>query len=229
MSRLVRRWAAIILAFCLCLTLYYKLHQSHLQFGLPALSSSQHKLGPIDWRGRKEFFPVTTFVPVPLGGSKDIPRIQTKFPTETEDRRAWRIKRQQEVKSAFVKSWKAYEKYAWLQDEVTPISGQSKQTFGGWGATLVDSLDSLLIFGLGEEAERAINAVKGIDFTRASHGMLNVFETTIRYLGGMLSAYDLSDGKYPLLLDKATELGDMLYAAFDTPNRMPICRWYWEK
>jgi mannosyl-oligosaccharide alpha-1,2-mannosidase len=47
----------------------------------------------------------------------------------------------------------------------------------------------------------------------------NFFETTIRHLGGLLSAYDLSNKK--VLLQKAIELGDMLYEAFDTPNRMP--------
>jgi mannosyl-oligosaccharide alpha-1,2-mannosidase len=83
--------------------------------------------------------------------------------------------------------------------------------------------------GMHEELAEAVAAVQKIDFTRAARGMLNVFETTIRYMGGMLSAYDLSEGKYPILLEKATELGDMLYAAFDTPNRMPITRWYWEK
>ena len=80
---------------------------------------------------------MTSFVPLPTAEPKDIPRIQTTFQPESEDRKAWRTKRQQEVKSAFVKSWKAYEKYAWLQDEVTPISGGSRQTFGGWGATLL--------------------------------------------------------------------------------------------
>ncbi|KAG5647464.1 hypothetical protein DXG03_009395 [Asterophora parasitica] len=41
----------------------------------------------------------------------------------------------------------------------------------------------------------------------------SVFETTIRYLGGLLSAYELSDRKYPALLQKAKEVGDkMAYA-----------------
>jgi mannosyl-oligosaccharide alpha-1,2-mannosidase len=109
------------------------------------------------------------------------------------------------------------------------ISGQSKETFGGWGASLVDALDTLWIMGMEKEFAVAVEALHKIDFTRASRDMINVFETTIRYLGGMLSAYDLSGGKYPILLAKATELGDMLYAAFDTPNRMPVTRWYWEK
>lgn len=42
-----------------------------------------------------------------------------------------------------------------------------------------------------------------------------------------MAAYDLSEGKYPVLLAKAMELGEMLYVAFDTPNRMPVTRWNW--
>jgi mannosyl-oligosaccharide alpha-1,2-mannosidase len=31
------------------------------------------------------------------------------------------------------------------------------------------------------------------------------------------------------LIDKAVELGEMLYVAFDTPNRMPVARWDWRR
>jgi mannosyl-oligosaccharide alpha-1,2-mannosidase len=86
-------------------------------------------------------------------------------------------------------------------------------------------LDTLWIMGLHSEFEEAVNALEAIDFSTCSLGTLNVFETTIRYLGGFLSAYDISGGKYPILLRKAGEMGDMLYHAFDTPNRMPITRW----
>lgn len=52
------------------------------------------------------------------------------------------------------------------------------------------------------------------------------FQTTIRHLGGLLSAYDLS--REPALLEKAQELGEMLYMAFDTPNRLPGFWLDWE-
>lgn len=78
---------------------------------------------------------------------------------------------------------------------------------------------------LKDEFEEAVRAIDAIDFTTCSLGELNVFETTIRYLGGLLAAYDLSNGQYPTLLQKAWELGHMLYVAFDTPNRMPVLRW----
>lgn len=44
-------------------------------------------------------------------------------------------------------------------------------------------------------------------------------ETNIRHLGGLLAAFDLS--QEPALLSKAIELGDILYAGFETPNHMP--------
>jgi mannosyl-oligosaccharide alpha-1,2-mannosidase len=78
---------------------------------------------------------------------------------------------------------------------------------------------------LRDEFEEAVLAIEDLDFTACSLKEINVFETTIRYLGGFLGAYDISGGKYPVLLRKAIEIGQMLYAAFDTPNRMPITRW----
>lgn len=116
-----------------------------------------------------------------------------------------------------------------MQDEVAPLSGVPKTTFGGWGATLVDSLDTLWIMGFKKEFDQAVHELAHMHFTTPSLVKVNVFETTIRYLGGLLSAYDLSGHQYGVLLDKATELGDMLYMAFDTPNRMPVTHWDWKK
>lgn len=79
--------------------------------------------------------------------------------------------------------------------------------------------------GLHDDFEEAVMAVEKLDFTICTLDEINVFETTIRYLGGFLGAYDISEGKYPILLKKALEVGQMLYNAFDTPNRMPITRW----
>ncbi|KAJ4324532.1 hypothetical protein N0V94_001272 [Neodidymelliopsis sp. IMI 364377] len=135
-----------------------------------------------------------------------------------------RKRRQAAVKTTFERCWKAYKEHAWKQDELRPISGGSKTTFGGWGATLVDSLDTLWIMDMKTDFQEAVDAVTEIDFAPGDRE-LNMFETTIRYLGGLLAAYDLTDCKDSRLLEKAMELGDMLYASFDTPNRMPITRW----
>ena len=45
------------------------------------------------------------------------------------------------------------------------------------------------------------------------------FETVIRYLGGLLSAYALS--KDPILLTRADDLGIALLPAFHTPSGLP--------
>jgi len=94
---------------------------------------------------------------------------------------------------------------------------------------LVDALDTLWIMGMTEEFEIAVIASQEIDFTITEEKDINVFETTIRYMGGFLAAYDISGGKYPILLAKAVEVGELLMSCFDTPNRMPISRWDWKK
>lgn len=48
---------------------------------------------------------------------------------------------------------------------------------------------------------------------------VNLFETTIRVLGGLLSAYHLSGD--PIFLKKAQELGSILVVGFDSPSGIP--------
>ena len=111
-----------------------------------------------------------------------------------------------------------------MQDELEPRFGGSNDNFGGWAATLVDSLDTLWIMDMKSEFEEAVNAAVEIDFGKCTLDQINVFETTIRHLGGFLSAYELSGDER--LLKKAKEVGNMLIVAFDTPNHLPITRWY---
>ena len=180
------------------------------------------------WRDVPLRHPVEKYTSLPSGPLASIPKIQADFAEETHEARALRQQRLDAVKDAFVHSWEGYKSHAWLNDEVAPLTGNRKNGFGGWGATLVDSLDTLWIMGLEKEFATAVSALKKIDFTTSQLWTVNVFETTIRYLGGLLSAYDISGQKYNLLLEKAIELGDMLYVAFDTPNRMPVTRWDWQ-
>ena len=103
-----------------------------------------------------------------------------------------------------------------------PISGGYKVPFVGWAATLVDGLDTLYIMGLHEEFNYALEALDSIDVSQPNTQRVPVFETTIRYLGGLLGAYDISGGKYPILLQKADQLGELLFRAFNTPNGIPV-------
>ena len=121
--------------------------------------------------------------------------------------------------------WSSYKKYAWLKDEVSPVSAGYRNTFNGWAAMLIDSLDTLWIMGMRAEFEEAVAAVESIDFNTPSGLPINVFETTIRYLGGLLGAYDVSNAQYPVLFKKAIEVGNMLLEAFNTLSRMPVLHW----
>ncbi|PPJ52464.1 hypothetical protein CBER1_10485 [Cercospora berteroae] len=183
------------------------------------------------WRDVKQKHPITNtkLTELPTGPHAEIPRVQHDFEPESLGHTLWRRNRLRAVEEAFRHSWDGYKKNAWLQDEVSPLSGKPRNPFGGWGATLVDSLDTLWILGMKNEFESAVAAIKKIDLTTPALLELNVFETTIRYLGGMLAAYDVSGRRYQVLLNKSVELGEMLILAFDTPNRMPVTRWNWKK
>jgi mannosyl-oligosaccharide alpha-1,2-mannosidase len=70
---------------------------------------------------------------------------------------------------------------------------------------------------------QAIAEVSTIDFTKAkTSDLASVFESTIRHIGGMLSAYELSDPKYPVLVEKATQLADQLAFAWVGNNVIPF-------
>lgn len=184
--------------------------------------------GNLHWEKIDVRYPVKEPYALPTGKpAKPIPRIQAAKPKETAEERKVREERRAKVKASFVHSWAGYKAHAWLKDEVSPVSGGHKTTFGGWAATLVDALDTLWILGMKEDFEQAVDALDELDFTFTPDLDINVFETTIRYLGGFLGAYDISDAAYPKLLTKAVEVGEFLLCAFDTPNRMPITRWPW--
>ena len=186
------------------------------------------KASAIHWSSMPEHFPVSSTIQLPEGSPKPIPKIQHEFAAETEEDRLIREERLGAIKGEFLHAWTGYRENAWLNDELMPVSGKSKNPFCGWAATLVDSLDTLWIMGMKEDFENALKAVETIDFTTSIRNDIPLFETVIRYLGGLLAAYDVSGGTYTVLLDKAVELADILMGAFDTPNRMPVTYYHWK-
>ncbi|XP_035523851.1 endoplasmic reticulum mannosyl-oligosaccharide 1,2-alpha-mannosidase [Morone saxatilis] len=128
------------------------------------------------------------------------------------------VDRLEAVRDAFRHAWKGYKDYAWGHDELKPIS----KSFGEWfglGLTLIDSLDTMWIMGLKEEFAEAKNWVeKELSFNKNVD--VNLFETTIRVLGGLLSTYHLTGDQ--LFLDKAKDLGSRLMPAFRTPSKIPF-------
>ena len=107
--------------------------------------------------------------------------------------------RQEEVIGAFKHAWKGYKMYAWGKDELKPISKKSNEWFN-LGLTLVDALDTMWLMGLTEEFSEAREWVEK-KMVIAQDKDVNLFETTIRVLGGLLSAFHLTNDT--MFLDRA--------------------------
>ncbi|KAK0728832.1 glycoside hydrolase [Lasiosphaeria miniovina] len=152
--------------------------------------------------------------------ARPLPRVQHTFAAESSDAARLRESRRTVVRNLALRDWTSYRKYAWRQDALMPLSAAGRDQFSGWAATLVDSLDTLWIMGFRDEFDDAVAAVAEIDFGKSTSDTVNIFETNIRYLGGLLAAFDLSGRE--VLLHKAIELGDLIYAGFNTENRMPV-------
>ncbi|KAJ6505532.1 glycoside hydrolase [Mycena sanguinolenta] len=105
-------------------------------------------------------------------------------------------------------------------DEYHPIShrGTNLSHSGGIGYTVVDALDTMLLMGLHQEYSRASDWVRNsLSFDR--DGLFNFSQTTIRVLGGLLSAHHLSSDD--MYLRHAVDLADRMLPAFDTTSGIP--------
>lgn len=172
-------------------------------------------------------------------------RVPDSFKPEVHsESRRWAA-RKDAVRQAFVTSWDYYAEHAWGMDEFHPVS-QTSKNLGcqkmsdscpptGW--IIVDGLDTAMIMNLTSRVAKAREWIKtSLDFSKAD-SELSTFETTIRVLGGLLSAHylsvsfpdlapqqddDLGAKGEDLYIEKATDLADRLLGAFDTPTGIPL-------
>lgn len=121
------------------------------------------------------------------------------------------------VRDSFRHAWQGYKDFAWGHDELRPISKSYSEWFG-LGLTLIDALDTMWIMGLKTEFEEA-KAWVATELSFNKNVDVNLFESTIRILGGLLSTYHLTGD--PLFLDKAKDIGSRLMPAFNTPSKIP--------
>ena len=142
------------------------------------------------------------------------------------------------IVEAYAHAWKGYHQYAFPLDELKPLSKSGSNTRYGWGLTVVDGIDTAIVMGLTDVVEQQLQFIDQLNFTlpyplqaegKDNHKAVSSFETNIRYLGGLLGANDLTNGSYPILLEKAIEVADMIYASFDTRYRIPQSRWEWTR
>ncbi|KAJ7851200.1 seven-hairpin glycosidase [Mycena leptocephala] len=127
------------------------------------------------------------------------------------------------VKSTFLTAYTDYKTYAWGHDDLEPISKSWTNGRNGWGATIFDSLATLYIMGFTDLFAEAVEFASNVDFSY-SHTVgdhVSFFETTIRYLGSMLAAYELNGYKDAALLANAQRLADKLIFGW-VPANGPI-------
>eukprot|EP00054_Salpingoeca_dolichothecata_P033815 m.268074 g.268074 ORF g.268074 m.268074 type:complete len:658 (+) comp35434_c0_seq1:75-2048(+) len=137
-----------------------------------------------------------------------------------EESRDFRPKnaQQEAIVKTFKWAWKGYKEFAWGHDELLPVSKRHSEWFH-LGLTLIDGLDTMLFMGLKEEFEEARNWVAH-DMNMDQNVDVNLFETTIRVLGALLTCYHFTEDS--VFLDKARELGDRLMPAFNKQSGVPF-------
>ncbi|KAE9383422.1 seven-hairpin glycosidase [Gymnopus androsaceus JB14] len=90
----------------------------------------------------------------------------------------------------------------------------------GWGATIVDAMGTMILMGFDDLFIKSLEWVTNVDFTESKTAAnVDLFETTIRYVGGMLSAYELTGKKYPILVQQSQTLVDKMAFAWSSPNQ----------
>ncbi|CAH0476618.1 unnamed protein product [Peronospora belbahrii] len=151
---------------------------------------------------------------------------------------------QQQARDMFYHGYRNYMEHAYPWDELKPLScsgrrwdrrerGDLDDVLGGFSLTLIDSLDMLAVLGDRDEFARAVKLVSSnVTFDRDV--TVSVFESTIRVLGGLVSAHMLASPEYfgmmdedeyhGELLDLAEDLGRRLLPAFNTQTGLPVHR-----
>jgi mannosyl-oligosaccharide alpha-1,2-mannosidase len=115
-------------------------------------------------------------------------------------------------------------KYAWGHNELKPLSrsDHTSSIFGDskLGATIVDAMDTLWIMNMTEEFEMGRNWIQKDLNIEAVDSPMSLFETVIRFVGGLLSCFALTNDQMFLL--KAREISDKMLPAFNTETGLPL-------
>ncbi|KAF7551657.1 hypothetical protein G7046_g7666 [Stylonectria norvegica] len=205
----------------LCLLIFYV---GHAPRPTPHRGAIQFSESTYDWANYafKHQIPRKDQTELPRGTPVKFPSVQHDFGTNFLGKRG-PPKNQRErgniVRNAFKKTWASYEAHAWGHDDLKPLTLEGQDSSGGWAASMIDSLDTLWLMDMKPEFYRAVAFLAKLNWDNTTSDICNLVETNTRHLGGLLSAYELSNES--VLLAKATELGDLLYASFDNPQHMP--------
>lgn len=121
------------------------------------------------------------------------------------------------IREAMKHSWDSYRRYAWGHDMLKPRSKEPDHWFD-LGLTIVDSADTLIMMGLVNDANLALDWMENeLKFVTKNENS-NCFELTIRILAGLLSAYHLT--ARDRLKQQAIEFGKVLLHCYDTESKV---------
>jgi len=151
----------------------------------------------------------------------DAPRsakLPEKRPYEDKETDPDVIYKRDSIRNATLVAYTDFERHCHGKDELWPI-GKKCHNWVNMGLTTIDSLDTLWIMGYKDEFYKAVDWIKK-SLNLSPSISISFFETVIRCLGGLLSAYALSGEQ--VLLDKAKELGLKLMPAFKTATGLPM-------
>ncbi|KAI3405236.2 hypothetical protein KGF56_001951 [Candida oxycetoniae] len=164
-----------------------------------------------------------------------------------------------ETKGLFQHAWSSYMTYGFPYDEVRPLTCEPygpdytnpmntvrNDAMANISSTLLDNLDTLIIMEQWDELEFGLNYLKSNkEEFFIQNSVVQVFETTIRFLGGLLSAHlllsdvtnknislpksltrfrKLSDNYDGFLLEMAYDLGLRLIPSYKTATSIPVPR-----
>ncbi len=145
--------------------------------------------------------------------SQDISAQATKM---TANEKAEMVKK---VREAAQHAWNGYKKYATGFDDLKPLTKKGKNWYiSTLLMTPVDAYDTFVLLGLDSAAAEAKQMILH-DLNFNSDNEIQVFEITIRQLGGLITAYENTGEQQFLTL--ANDLGDRLMPAFNTPTGIP--------
>ncbi|KAI8907490.1 mannosyl-oligosaccharide 1,2-alpha-mannosidase IB [Powellomyces hirtus] len=125
------------------------------------------------------------------------------------------------VKEMMMHAWDAYVEFAPLADELRPVSRTPHNWYSSNTllSTPIDALDTLYIMGLKSRYDKAKDMV--VEHLRLDIDYpVSLFETNIRVLGGLLSAWEFDHDKRFMKL--AEDLAERMTHAFNTPTGLPI-------
>jgi ER degradation enhancer, mannosidase alpha-like 2 len=154
-----------------------------------------------------------SFVLLLVSSARALPRVAGEQSSPDRQRMAARVREE------FLHAWAGYKKYAWGHDDLRPLSKAPHDWYGhALLFTQVDALDTLILMGLKDEADATREYVVR-NLSLDQDAFVQNFEVTIRLLGGLLSAYQLTGDRR--LLKLAEDLGNRLLPVFDSPTGIP--------